>query len=524
MKKKIIIYGVFVTLLFCLIVSSIYAFVALGKKPINDIENESTTIPSITEEFNAVTSKLLSKYDGVITYDEKSTEIYELTSSEKYILGSNGKLYPDKIKYINSNEESSDEILKFDRYEIRKNEDKNDNTLYYYHDKLNKKSSDSYSFITPVYYKNKNTPRYLLLTGDNIELLDIKTHKVITLNKEISWLPEFSNELYGYEVITNNKYEIVVKSNNDKYGIINSKGEILIDFVYDNIVSYKNGLFIAKMNDKYGIIDKNNKIVLNFDYDSMSTSGNYIIVTKGDKLGVLNNKYKVIVDYSITIDTSIDFYNIPNNDIHGTYSSTISSGSLLLMIYPKGYVLDEGGIYKKKDSTAKDIKAYVISSRGIDRTFTINSNIEPLYTDDNYENIGYYYSIFNTDGKVTVTFYDTDYYEYYKYTTKKLINSNYNVSVYMINNICYIEIYYDVNGNYETIYLDLINSREIKEIDALYKYFDNGYGYTLKDNVLKIYKNKEELEKFDNIKSYLGGYLFSTNDNSIIELEFHKEK
>ena len=101
MKKKIIIYGVFVTLLFCLIVSSIYAFVALGKKPINDIENESTTVPSITEEFNAVTSKLLSKYDGVITYDEKSTEIYELTSSEKYILGSNGKLYPDKIKYIN---------------------------------------------------------------------------------------------------------------------------------------------------------------------------------------------------------------------------------------------------------------------------------------------------------------------------------------------------------------------------------------------------------------------------------------
>ena len=63
MKKKIIIYGVFVTLLFCLIVSSIYAFFALGKKPINDIENESTTVPSITEEFNAVTSKLLNKYD-----------------------------------------------------------------------------------------------------------------------------------------------------------------------------------------------------------------------------------------------------------------------------------------------------------------------------------------------------------------------------------------------------------------------------------------------------------------------------
>ena len=45
--------------------------------------------------------------------------------------------------------------------------------------------------------------------------------------------------------------------------------------------------------------------------------------------------------------------------------------------------------------------------------------------------------------------------------------------------------------------------------------------------IIKDYKNgynKEELEKFDNIKSYLGGYLFSTNDNSIIKLEFHKEK
>ena len=72
---------------------------------------------------------------------------------------------------------------------------------------------------------------------------------------------------------------------------------------------------------------------------------------------------------------------------------------------------------------------------------------------------------------------------------------------------------------------DLLESRkEIDEIDALYKYFDNGYGYILKDNVLKVYKNKEKLEEFNNINAYLGGYLFSTDDNSIIELTFQKEK
>ena len=522
MKKKLIMSIVLLIVLLTLLSLSVYAFITLGKKSIyNDIE--VTTIPTIKEEFNAVTSKLLKKYDGTIIYDKNSTEIYEITSNEKYILGSSGKLYPDKIKYINNDNNLDNEILKFDRYEIRKDEDKNSNRLYYYYDKLNKKTSGSYNYITPIYYKNKNTPRYLLLNNNNnLELLDIKTHKVITLNKDISWLPEFSSEIYGYEVITNNEYEIVA-TNNQKYGLINSNGEILIDFIYDKIITYKNSLFIAKLNDKYGIIDKNNKTILDFNYDTMSSSGNYIIVSNNDKLSILNSKYKVIAD-NIKIDTRMEFKAIYNYDMHGTYSANVSNNSLLLIVYPKGYFLDEGGIFQKKDEFTSDINVYIISSKGLERSFKINSNIEPLYSNEDYKNVKYYYSISNNDGKATITFYDTDYYEYYKYTTKKLINSNYNISVYMINNICYIDIYYEATDNYDSIYLDLTNSKEIDEIDALYKYFDNGYGYILKDNVLKVYKSKEKLEEFNNINAYLGGYLFSTDDNSIIELTFQKEK
>ena len=198
---------------------------------------------------------------------------------------------------------------------------------------------------------------------------------------------------------------------------------------------------------------------------------------------------------------------------------------LLFLNYPKGYFYDDGGLFIKKDEFTRNINSYIISSKGIDRSFTVESNIEPLYTeDDDYTNVKYYYSISTNDNKVTVTFYDTDYYEYYKYTTKKLINSKYSYSVYLINNICYIEIYYEATGKYDSIYLDLTNSKEISEIDALYKYFDNGYGYTLKDNVLTVYKDKEELNKFENINTYLGKYLFSTTDDEIIELEFQKAK
>lgn len=526
MKKKIIIYAVVLTFLLCMVVSSIYAFATLGKKP-KVTPTEKPTVPVITEDYSAVTSKLLKKYEGRIAYNKKTKEIMEIINYDnQYILGVDGKLYPDKIKYINT-EEAEDEILKFGRYEIRKNEDKNDDTLYYYYDKLNKTKSKSYNFIDPVYYKNNKTPRYLLLSEDDgtSSLLDVKTNKVITLNEEIRSLPELGDELSGYGAITNNEYEIVAINKSDKYGIINSKGEILVDFIYDSMISYKNGLFIAELNNKYGIIDKNNKTILNFEYDSLSYAGKYIIVTKNDKLGVLNNKYKTIVDYSIKIDTRVNFINIYGNDTHGTYTAISENNSLLLMIYPKGYFYDEGGLFIKKDEFTRNINSYIISSKGIDRSFTVESNIEPLYTeDDDYTNVKYYYSISTNDNKVTVTFYDTDYYEYYKYTTKKLINSKYSYSVYLINNICYIDIYYEATGKYDSIYLDLTNSKEISEIDALYKYFDNGYGYTLKDNVLMVYKDKEELNKFENINTYLGKYLFSTMDNEIIELEFQKAK
>ncbi len=526
MKKKIIIYAVILTFLLCMLISSIYAVSILQKKP-KVTPSYTPTNPIITEEYNDVTSKLLKKYEGKIVYNKDTKEIMEIINYDnQYILGIDGKLYPDKIKYVNIKDDDEDdsEIIKFGRYEIRKEEDKNDDTIYYYYDKLNKTKSKNYDYIETVYYKDNKTPRYLLLNDSNglSGFLDIKTNKVVTLNEEICSLPELENEL---GIITNNEYEIVAKNKGKKYGIINSSSEILVDFIYDNIISYKNGLFIAELNNKYGIIDKNNKTILNFEYDSMSYTDKYIIVTKNDKLGVLNDKYKKIVDYSINIDTRVNFINIYGSDTHGTYTAVSENNSLMLMIYPKGYFRDESGLIIKEDEFAGSINSYIISSKGIDRSFTVESNIEPLYAeDDNYANIKYYYSISTNDNKVTITFYDNDYYEYYKYTTKKLINSEYDYSVSLTNNICYIDIYYEATGKYDSIYLDLTNSKEMSEIDALYKYFDNGYGYILKDNVLTVYKDKVELNKFKNINAYLGKYLFSTIDNEIIELEFQKAK
>ena len=99
MKKKIIIYAVVLTFLLCMVVSSIYAFATLGKKP-KVTPTDKPTIPVITEDYSAVTSKLLKKYEGRIAYNKKTKEIMEIINYDnQYILGVDGKLYPDKIKY-----------------------------------------------------------------------------------------------------------------------------------------------------------------------------------------------------------------------------------------------------------------------------------------------------------------------------------------------------------------------------------------------------------------------------------------
>ena len=80
MKKKLIMSIALLIVLLTILSLSVYAFITLRKKPIyNDIE--VTTIPTIKEEFNAVTSKLFKKYDGTLIYDQN---IY-LVVVENYI-------------------------------------------------------------------------------------------------------------------------------------------------------------------------------------------------------------------------------------------------------------------------------------------------------------------------------------------------------------------------------------------------------------------------------------------------------
>lgn len=97
-----------------------------------------------------------------------------------------------------------------------------------------------------------------------------------------------------------------------KWGVINIKNEIVIDFQYDVISNYINGLFIVGIRsqrpswytepDLYGSINVNNDTIVPFKYKVLHEFyGNLLIAQKGDKYGIINSKNETIVPFQYNI-------------------------------------------------------------------------------------------------------------------------------------------------------------------------------------------------------------------------------
>jgi len=106
--------------------------------------------------------------------------------------------------------------------------------------------------------------------------------------------------------------EFSVKSNN-KCGILSTSGETKISLNYDEItlLNSDHRLYYVKRNDKYGVLDRNGRIVVHIEYDTIGIDSslypknkiknqkllydNCIPIKKGQKWGFYNKQGKLIV-------------------------------------------------------------------------------------------------------------------------------------------------------------------------------------------------------------------------------------
>lgn len=169
------------------------------------------------------------------------------------------------------------------------------------------KEFGTFSDLKP--YDNKYINGYLKIKTENDKYEFVNKKGNVITKKEYEELSDFNKN--GYAIV----------SNDNLYGVIDSKGKEIIDEKYDEIIFLndnlfknvkkisKNELFIFKENNKYGIINSDGKVVIKANYDDFDTiTTKYPIIEgtyNGEKFLINLNTLK---ELSIKVSDKVEIY------------------------------------------------------------------------------------------------------------------------------------------------------------------------------------------------------------------------
>lgn len=226
-----------------------------------------------------------AKYDNI-------SKFYDKDNNEKYIYVTYIKdkinVFDDDGKKIELNNVS---IISY--YKDNKIYYKNDNGNIYIYDIANDKLinyKDKYEELFPFY--------------DGIARVLTKDYKVGYINVYNNYVIEPIYQFENYSSDFKNKYAIASKKTDEglKSGIIDKKGNVVIDFIYDEIAITKSeDKYIVAKENKYYIID-NKGTTISDKYDIIYETkykGYYIVMlNKNDKelYGILDENLELIED------------------------------------------------------------------------------------------------------------------------------------------------------------------------------------------------------------------------------------
>ena len=135
---------------------------------------------------------------------------------------------------------------------------------------------------------------------------------------------------------------VVQSVSNNKWGVINKKGEIVIPTEYQEGTSMSNGKIVAKKDGKWGLIDTEGKILLPFVYDYLNAESTdktkILLARKGDnpkQYGFIDFSGKILVpiEYDevrfvpMSVSNGSRHYNLKKDGKYGLYG--LDEGKLL---------------------------------------------------------------------------------------------------------------------------------------------------------------------------------------------------
>ena len=245
---------------------------------------------------------------------------------------------------------------------------------------------------------------------------------------------------FGYKEISDkyvNKIAIpkadilIVKSDKEKYGVITTSGDAILEAKYDEIEYLPNsGDFLVKSNGKYGIVSKTKETKVQIIYDSielMDSDSQLYVVSKDNKYGVVDfsGKTKIYIENDdIGIDSSKFLQNgIKNSYILADNLIPVKKDNIWALYNKNGnqvvdFKYDSFGYIASSNKEA--INLLVIPDYNVlvackDKKYTLlNSSGEELFApvaDDIYMNINggqkYYYIMVNNKQMNAIEFLDS---------------------------------------------------------------------------------------------------------------------
>lgn len=108
-------------------------------------------------------------------------------------------------------------------------------------------------------------------------------------DSNFSSITEFKN--YDYIYYWGIKRFIVKRDN--KFGVLNHKGEVVVPLAYDTLTS-QNGDYLVYKDNKCGMLNPEGEVVLPIEFDGLYFYGQAIYVSQQGLIGVYTTKYKFI--------------------------------------------------------------------------------------------------------------------------------------------------------------------------------------------------------------------------------------
>ncbi len=238
---------------------------------------------------------IMSIDNGIAFLNIKGEKLFAVTGSEYEAITNRYFEDDDYYYHLNLKEKRMDTLLVYDitacdngLVKILKNKEEDDYILYSEeHKKIN---SYQYEYIEDnesVLFGNRNDNFYFI-SKKGKEIL-LKNVSRIGESTEGMTIIENEDSIYGF---VNSKGEVVVamiydevdnfsdglanvqKQNSDLEGYINKEGKVVLPFIYEYAHEFINGIACVKYNETYKLIDKTGSIIVETNSNGVSINGN----------------------------------------------------------------------------------------------------------------------------------------------------------------------------------------------------------------------------------------------------------